>query len=466
MQGISEPGAILLISCYELGHQPLGLAWPAAFLERAGFRPARLDTSVQGFDPSQAAKAKFVAISAPMHTALRLGVQVSRRVRESNPGCLVCFFGLYAVLNSRYLLESGADFVLGGESEGLLVRLLKSLESGIGGEVEGVGGASVRPIPYLKKLDFPVPWRGGLVPLKSYAGLEREGKRIVAGYVEASRGCLHTCLHCPITPIYRGRFFVVPRDVVLDDIRQLWNAGARHITFGDPDFLNGPGHSLRIVRALHDEFPALTFDFTAKIEHLIRHRELMGELGRSGCLFIVSAAESFSDSVLANLEKGHTRADIFAALRIVRDAGIVLRLSLVPFTPWTALEDYIDMLESVEEAGLLECIDPVQYAVRLLIPPGSALLERSAIQPFLRGLKPGSFTFEWRHPDPRMDRLHEEVAALVEQAAASSEPPSVAFLRIRSLAYETSGAGMPARPPRVPAWDGPASVRLTEPWFC
>jgi len=39
-------------------------------------------------------------------------------------------------------------------------------------------------------------------------------------------------------------------------------AGATHITFGDPDFLNGPGHALKVVRAAHAEFPRLTFDFT------------------------------------------------------------------------------------------------------------------------------------------------------------------------------------------------------------
>ena len=461
VEALSEPGAILLVSCYELGHQPLGLAWPAAFLERAGFRPACLDVSVQGLDPALVGNARFAAISVPMHTALRLGFQVSRRIRQANPGCLICFFGLYAALNSEYLLANGADFAIGGESEEALVRLLEALGDGGKDAAQGIG-----PAPYLKKLSFPVPRRDGLAPLERYAGLEREGVRTVAGYVEASRGCLHTCLHCPITPVYQGRLFIVPRDVVLEDVRRLWEAGARHITFGDPDFLNGPGHSLRIVTAMHEEFPSLTFDFTAKIEHLLRHRDLVDEFGRLGCLFIVTAAESFSDTVLANLEKGHTRVDVFSALRIVRDAGIVLRPSLVPFTPWTTLEDYVDMLDAIEEAALVECIDPVQYAVRLLVPPGSALLARPFMQEWLRRLKPEGFTFEWQHPDPRMDRLHREVAALVESAAGTFEAPAVTFGRIRELAYETSGAGAPPSRFGIPMSSGKAAARLSEPWFC
>ena len=35
------PGEILLIAGYELGHQPLAVAWPAAFLERLGYRSGR-----------------------------------------------------------------------------------------------------------------------------------------------------------------------------------------------------------------------------------------------------------------------------------------------------------------------------------------------------------------------------------------------------------------------------------------
>lgn len=70
------------------------------------------------------------------------------------------------------------------------------------------------------------------------------------------------------------------------------------------DFLNGPGHALKPVRALHAQFPDLSYDFTAKIEHLLRHRERVPEFAATGCVFVVSAVESLSDVVLANLEKG------------------------------------------------------------------------------------------------------------------------------------------------------------------
>jgi hypothetical protein len=253
--------------------------------------------------------------------------------------------------------------------------------------------------------------------------------------------------------------------VVLADIRRLVAAGAGHITFGDPDFLNGPGHALRLVRALHAEFPNLSYDFTAKIEHLLRHRALVPELAATGCVFVVSAVESLSDVVLTNLEKGHTRADVPVALDIVRRAGIALRPSFVPFTPWATLDDYLELLDFVEAAGLIDHVDPVQLTIRLLIPPGSALLSRPGIQPFLGELDEARFTYRWTHPDARVDQLHQEVRALVEAATESEEDPAATFYRLRSLAAERAGRPVSGGV-RLPPPERPIPPRLTEPWFC
>jgi radical SAM superfamily enzyme YgiQ (UPF0313 family) len=449
---------VVLLSCYELGHAPHGLASPLAFLERAGFAPHALDLAVQPFDEELVRGARFVGISVPMHTALRLGVAAARRVRRINPTAHICFYGLYATLNADYLLNGLADSAVGGEYEQALVSRVEAVERG---ERRSETVAAV-----LQRLDFPTPSRRTLPTLDSYSALLEDGARRAAGYVEASRGCLHHCTHCPIPPVYGGRFFVVPADVVLADIRAqvAGGAGATHITFGDPDFLNGPGHSLKILRAMRAEFPALTFDCTAKIEHLLRHRALLPELAQLGCRFIVSAVESLSDVVLANLEKGHTRADVEIVLAAIRGAGIALRPSLVPFTPWTTLGDYLDLLEFVAAHDLVDHVDAVQWAIRLLVPPGSVLLERPSMRPFLRSLDPAALTYTWTHPDPRMDALQREVMAIVERATRDGTDGDAAFLEIRTVAYRAAGHSSPrARPGPVAR---PRAPRLTEPWFC
>jgi radical SAM superfamily enzyme YgiQ (UPF0313 family) len=464
---LDAPGAILLLSCYELGHAPLGLASPAAWLESAGFRPAVHDLAAGRLEPEAVRQARFVGISVPMHTALRLGLQVARRVRELTPAAHVCAYGLYAGLNASLLLEGPADSVIGGEYEPPLLALVQALAQGSPPRVPGVSTRAHREPPRLARTPFLPPARHGLRPLQDYARLELPGGTRTVGYVEASRGCKHLCRHCPIPPAYGGRFFVVPRDVLLADIAGLVAQGAEHITFGDPDFFNGPGHALALVRALHARFPAVTYDATIKVEHLLKHRPALPELARTGCLFVVSAVESLSDTVLAHLRKGHTRADVSAALAAMREAGIAMRPTWVPFTPWATLEDYRELLAFVWREGLVRHVDSVQFAIRLLVPPGSALLDTEAFAPYQGELDPEALTVRWAHPDPRMDALQQAVAGIVEAAATEGSPAEDTFGRIQEAAWKAAGDAVT---PRFALEQGvvthPPAPRLTEPWFC
>ncbi len=453
---LKAPGAVLLVSCYELGHQPLGLAWPLAFLERAGFAPRVLDLAVEPFDDAAVRRAGLVVLATPMHTALRLAVAAAGRIRALNPQCHIVFCGLYALLSAEFLLQGLADAVLGGEFEAALVALAQQLER---------GDDPPRRVAARDRLEYPVPSRSSLLPLARYVSLAHGSRVVPAGYVEASRGCLHTCLHCPIPPTYGGRFFAVPRPVVLEDIRRLIAGGAGHITFGDPDFLNGPGHALKLVHELHAEFPGVTYDFTAKVEHILRHRERFDEFAATGCVFVVTAVESLSDVVLANLEKGHTAADVPVALEILRSAGIAPRPTFVPFTPWATLDDYLTLLEFVEERDLVDHVDPVQLTIRLLVPPGSLLLERPALRPYLGALDAPGLSYRWTHPDPRMDRLQQETSALVAAAARAEGQPALTFQGIRLLAARYAGRPAPTSFRRPPP-ERPIAPRLTEPWFC
>ena len=440
----------------------MGVALPLGFLERAGFQPDALDIAVEAFDSDKAARASFVGISVPMHTALRLGVRVAEGIRELNPDCHICFYGLYAALNSEYLLEHGGDSCIGGECEKPLVALVESLESDSPAQVEGVIQQGKQALPVLEKLSFPAPARKALPTLCQYARLEHEGETRIAGHVESSRGCLHLCTHCPIPPVYGGRFFILPQDIILEDIRRQVEAGATHITFGDPDFLNGPKHSLRVVRAMHEEFPSLTFDFTSKVEHLLQRGEDLPEFAEAGCLFIISAVESLSDRVLTILDKRHTRAEVVAALEYVRTAGIAMRPTWVTFTPWTRLKDFIEVLQFVEENGLIDHIDPVQFSIRLLVPPGSWLAEHEEMLPHRGTLDEAAFTYRWKHPDPRMDQLQKDVAKLVEQDAQANEDAAATFFRVKELACGRSPVDVICSLPP----DRNRAPRMTESWFC
>jgi len=401
---------VLLLSTYDLGRQPFGLASPAAWLKRAGHDVTSVDLSRDKLSPDTVAAAQFAAFYLPMHTATRLALPVIKRLKANYPALSIAAYGLYAPLNEALLRESGVSVVLGPESEEDLV-----VWAGGAGKA---GGAA------LPRLAFIQPDRTGLPSLHRYASLQMpDGTRKVVGATEATRGCKHRCRHCPIVPVYDGQFRVVPVDVVLADVRAQVAQGATHITFGDPDFFNGPTHARNLIEALHAEFPALTYDVIIKVEHLLQHRDLLPGLVRTGCLFVTSAVESVDDDVLAKLEKGHTRADFLAAAALCRNAGLTLVPTFVAFTPWTTLEGYRDLQDVVEALGLTAHVSPIQWGIRLLVTWQSRLLELEDIKKVIGPFDPKTLTFPWRHPDPRVDELQQHMMQLAAAPRLRTDVP-------------------------------------------
>ncbi|HMQ29550.1 MAG TPA: CUAEP/CCAEP-tail radical SAM protein [Chloroflexaceae bacterium] len=473
---------VVLISTYELGHQPFGLASPAAWLRRAGAEVVCLDTAVQQLDRAAVAGAAMIGVYVPMHTATRLAADLLPELRALAPRALIVCYGLYAPLNAAYLLERGADRCVGGEFEAELVALFEERtkdqgpktnsrdrgSAGQGSPESGSGSSASAPSPSslvsLDRLAFVPPERGGLPGLSAYATLiTPEGPRLT-GYTEASRGCKHRCRHCPIVPVYGGRFRVVPREVVLEDVRRQVAAGARHITFGDPDFLNGPGHAMPLVRALHAEFPGLTYDVTVKVEHLLRHAELLPELRATGCALVTSAVEALDDAILARLDKGHTRADVARAVALLRQAGLPLNATFVAFTPWTTRAVYRAFLADVAALGLVPSVSPVQYTIRLLIPAGSRLLELDEVRALAGPFDRAALAHPWRHPDPAVDRLQRAAMRLAQGSGPRGESRETFFTRLLALAEEHLGAAPPVAPEHlVPR---PPIPSMSEPWYC
>src|SRR5215207_5115783 len=412
---------VVLISTYELGHQPFGLASPAAWLRAAGARVTCLDLAVERLDEPAIAAADLVAFYVPMHTATRLAASFVQRVKRINPDAHLCFYGLYAPVNEAYLRGLGAGTILGGEFEEGLVAVVERLAANV--TQRSPPQAQPEPTISLSRQRFLVPDRGQLPGLEQYAHVKLPGGGSrVAGYTEASRGCKHLCRHCPIVPVYGGRFFIVQPDIVLEDIARQVDAGAEHITFGDPDFFNGPTHAMRIVTELHRQFPRLTYDVIIKVEHLLQHARHLPVLRDTGCLFITSAVEAVDDRILEIFDKRHTREEFIRAVSLCREIGLNLNPTFVTFNPWITLAGYRDLLSTILELDLVGNVSPIQYAIRLLIPRGSRLLELPLVQEFVDDFDSEALAYPWAHPDLRMDRLHADVLAVVggNQTAAEA----------------------------------------------
>jgi radical SAM superfamily enzyme YgiQ (UPF0313 family) len=446
---------VVLINTYDLGRQPFGIASPAAWLRRASVDVETIDLSRQELPAPSIERADLVAFYLPMHTATRLALPVIDRVRAANPASAICAFGLYAQLNEALLRQHGVTIVLGPEAEEELVALA---EGNAGTKVP----ASRSVIP---RLAFIQPDRAGLPALDRYASLQMpDGSRKIVAATDATRGCKHRCRHCPIVPVYDGQFRVVPVDVVLADIRAQVEQGATHVSFGDPDFFNGPTHARKIVEALHREFPSVTYDAIIKVEHLLRHRELLPVLVETGCLFITSAVESVDDGILAKLEKGHTRADFIAASGLCRDAGLTLVPTFVAFTPWTTIDGYVDLLNVVDGLGLAAHVAPVQWSIRLLVTWASRLLELDDIKAGVGPFDAKTLTYPWKHRDPRVDALQQQLMTLA--GVTSTKSRDAIFETVRELACLARGAGKTSRRIDLVLPSRSAIPYMNEPWYC
>jgi len=457
----------LLLSTYDLGRQPYGLASPAAWLRRAGVEVTCVDTSRTDVQDVQIALADLVAFYLPMHTATRLAEPLIARCRRVNPAARLVAYGLYAPLNAGWLRERGVTHIVGPEAEGELVDIATSpsAEADFSSvDSPSTGSETVHPPPQsrsLPRLAFIQPDRQSLPPLSEYASLQMpDGRRKTVGSTDASRGCKHLCRHCPIVPVYEGAFRVVPIDVVMHDVAAQVGSGAEHISFGDPDFFNGPTHARRLIERLARECPGVTYDVTIKIEHLLQHRDLLPLLAATGCLFVTSAVESVDDVVLHRLAKGHTRADFEEAVALCRQAGLAIAPTFVAFTPWTSLTGYLDLLQTVARLSLIEHVAPIQLAIRLLITQGSRLLELGDIQRAIGPFDSASLTFPWTHADVEVDALQRDVMSLV--AGESHEGRTASFAAIWDLAHARAGVTAPP----LTAGSSGAVAYISEPWYC
>ncbi|MDF1596546.1 MAG: radical SAM protein [Acidimicrobiia bacterium] len=432
---------ILLISSYELGHQPFHVASAAAALRSTGHEVRVCDLSLEPLREPDVAWSEGVALAVPMHTAMRIALGAAQSVRKMRPDIPLCFFGLYAGASD---LPIGA-VALAGEYEPDLIRWAAGLGAGA---VVNLQKSAIRFAPD----------RSDLAPLTAYVGLELAGRRRTAGSTAATRGCRYRCRHCPVPVVYDGKFRPIDRRIVLEDIDRQVAAGAGHISFSDPDFLNGPAHALRVLEEARLRNPELTFDVTIKVEHLLRHRHLLGRMAELGVVFVVSAFETTNDEILHILDKGHTASDLAEAVHLLRACGIDVRPTWLPFTPWSTLEDLVEMLRFMDRHDL--DVDPIQLTIRLLIPSGSLLLDLPESQ-----WKPGPYdaealSYSWIAADPVLDALQSRLVRLVDGATGLSRDEVLATMTREILA----AAGIDEESVRLSSGEG--RPRLTEPWFC
>ena len=422
-----------MVSTYELGHQPLSAATSTAALLAAGHQVRCVDLAVDTLSADDVDWAERVALSVPMHTAMRLALRVADTVRARRPGLPLCFFGLYAGMAGR------PDGDLADRRHHR--RRVRTRARGLGrGRRPGAG----RPTgPFRGPHTGPSTRSPSWAATPAWPSPASNDWSVRWPPAEAARTAVGTARCRSSTTGGSGRWTRTPS---WPTSTSWWPPGPAISASPTPTSSTHPtmpaGSWPRCMTAI----PDLTFDSTIKVEHLLRSpRRARPSWPQAGCAFVVSAFESVNDRILAVLDKGHTAADMSEAVIALRSHGIEIRPSWLPFTPWTTLDDLVALVDFVVAHDLIANVDPVQYSVRLLVPDGSLLLAEPAMTAHLGGYDPARLGWTWAHPDPVVDHLQVEIAALVE--AQVGEDPERTFDQvdglIRSLRIERTGAPRP-----------------------
>jgi hypothetical protein len=207
---------------------------------------------------------------------------------------------------------------------------------------------------------------------------------------------------------------------------------------------------------------------TIKVEHLLQHARHLPRLRDTGCLFVTSAVEAVDDQILEIFDKRHTRKGFVRVVALCREVGLTLNPTFVTFTPWTSLAGYVDLLDLIHELDLVDHVAPIQYAIRLLIPEGSKLLELAAVRDLVGEFDEMALAYPWTHPDPRVDALHAEVLDLVQKGQERGESRRTLFRKIWEKSQAARGAATLHTLQRMELQSLPQKPIpfLSEPWYC
>ncbi len=458
---------ILAISTYDLGTQPLILARIKSELRDPLYEVRTIDLSLSELTNDDISWPEVVIFSIPMHTAMALTKELVTKIRSLRDDIKLCFFGLYAPAALSANLLSTNDIAIAGTGFDTLISWLKTLTANSNKQYEH--GKVYVDIGTVQPKNHLLPDRSSLPSLESYVHYLADGVTKTVATLEVVSGCSHHCRHCPVPVIYKGKTRKAPEEEILADARQQIENGASHIHFSDPDFFNRPQYGMSIMSRLKSDFPHLSFDATIKISHILKYRHLLKDLSEKDCNLLIAALEQVNNDTLKILDKGHTKEEAELAFRLLRELGIEPRPSLLPFTPWTTPYDIVELLDFIYENDLVWNVDPVQWSIRLLLPPGSLLLDSTerTLLSSLGELSEDGLSYEWKSPEPVLDELAREIGVLAEDAVDDS--PQDAYFRIRKLVFDT--LKITYYEPKIKESSmskipGNLRPKLSENWFC
>ena len=426
---------ILLTSFYDLGKQPKIIA---EIVDR--YNSSEIDFDFFDFSVEDQnidlENYDVLGIYAPMHTATILSIEYIKDKKLPNK---MFTFGLYGSVLEDF--NSSIRYIKDIESDELSLFL----------EIND---------DHQFSLKNNIPNRQIFPDISNYAHLVDGSNNLIAGSVETTYGCKHSCTHCPVPISFNGSFKTYSLEKIVSDVKNQVNQGAKHISFNDPDFFNGPIHALKILESLNEKFPSITYDSTIKVEHIIKYKKYFKELSSLNMVFVISAFETTNDLVLSILEKNHTSHDLNNSIEISQDFGIDIRPTWMPFSPWTELNDLSNIVKLIEKYELRETVDPIQLTIKLLIPKHSLIIKKPEINKYLGNYEKNSLSFKWEYENNDVEKLQSSLFDFILNNSELDEHKQ--YLGMVNIIEKCTDTKLLTNS----SYDFKNVPKLSETWFC
>ncbi len=347
--------------------EPLGLAYIAAVLERAGHQCRIIDGIAERMDQEDfekaisADKSDLIGITA-LTPMIKRTSDAIKTINELKSGVPVVMGGAHigAMQNVKrheelFRDDIKIDFAVYGEGEYTLLEIVERLEKGqptsdIDGTIVKQNGKVVvnKPRELIELDDLPFPARHLLPKDKNlYRPSPSRCRRFPVRSIVSSRGCPFKCIYCDKSVFGPTVRYRSPKKVA-DEIEHLINEfGARELRFWDDNFTLNKKLVLELCNEIIDRKLDILWTCFARVNTV--DREMLEAMKKAGCWQVDYGIESGDDQVLKNIRKGFTAKKALEVLRLTRDVGFNIKANFLFGLPGDTVEKIEKTIEFAKE---------------------------------------------------------------------------------------------------------------------
>ena len=392
--------------------KPMSLLYLLAALEKkSSHSPSIIDfEQIFALDPNAEVRsilekdqADIYGVTATTFTRFE-AINIINLLREVHPKKPIIVGGvhfMYADIDTMQNVPA-VDFVIRGEGEITLIRLLDALEYGI--DLSTVRGLTYRKNGMIERTEDQDVFEDlDSVPIFEYKSpveypefLMGPNVEIPAVSIMSSRGCPNNCVFCAKAGMkYRHH----STEYVIKEIKHyITNYNIRAFNFLDLTFTANPRKAKELCEAIVKE--KLDIQWWCETRANIP-LSLLNLMYKAGCRYLVMGVESGSERVLKNLQKGISKAQVNAVIERATSIGIDLTCYFM-YSHLT--EKFVDAVETIKYMDMLKKKFNIHCAFQpCLILPGTKI-EKIAI---MKGLLPTDFSWSKQYQDLRNSEIEQ-----------------------------------------------------------